>query len=263
MLFSAKEMLRRQERAKADKEAGLEDGEEGSGGSGSDINPLESEHESDAGDVRAGVRALADEEVDPRERIVEEGPVFDPLGGEAGCEWENMNVEQRLCAAGPAPAAPDVDHAAAPAVSAFGGLVNPPGYEYKSIVTQKEAQHADNLWKKWVGTDVSAGDGVEPDELDPWQRFAFDIVDVKMTSRADSFREDPLLRPHAAAPLANYRPLRMLLFGSAGTGKSRTIRAIVKRLRKRVENKARHTKEELQLSAALGAPTGCASFHMK
>ena len=84
-----------------------------------------------------------------------------------------------------------------------------------------------------------------------------------MSERQWLLRGDPLESRRKEGQLAGFKPLRMLLLGSAGTGKSRTVRAIVKGVRTRVMKRRRHTAEEVQLSTALGAPTGCASFHMK
>ena len=54
----------------------------------------------------------------------------------------------------------------------------------------------------------------------------------------------------------------MIMTGTAGTGKSRTLRAIVRRRRER-ELANGKTEEQSAGSCISAAPTGCASFHMK
>ena len=101
------------------------------------------------------------------------------------------------------------------------------------------------------------------DDLDAWQKFAYDLV--------------------CNVPRQGKPPLRMMLHGSAGTGKSRTVRAFVASLRDRVavqyagkiaaakrggnRNRAKGCEEELKEKQAnvalLAAPTGCASFQLK
>ena len=70
--------------------------------------------------------------------------------------------------------------------------------------------------KEWYGK-ASVGDGavaVERDELDAWQKFAHDLVAQDRSSAK--------------------APLRLLLLGTAGTGKSRTVRSFVGARRTRV-----------------------------
>ena len=101
------------------------------------------------------------------------------------------------------------------------------------------------------------GDGVERSELDAWQRFAHDIV-VESAEKRDAEEFD------SVGDLRGYKPLRLLVSGSAGTGKSKTLRAFV-RGRRAVRKKfvKPGDTEAVKQCCVLGAPTGCASFHMK
>ena len=103
-----------------------------------------------------------------------------------------------------------------------------------------EEKRVKELCEKWYGK-AFVGDGadvVEREELDPWQKFAYDIV---MSDRASLTA-----------------PLRLMLLGSAGTGKSRTLRALVRsrrdRARAELESQlrtARVSREEQQRIADL------------
>ena len=62
--------------------------------------------------------------------------------------------------------------------------------------------------------------------------------------------------------LHRYRALRMYLTGTAGTGKSRTIRAICGLRRSKVLMEGA-SEEAVRDSCVLAAPTGCASFQLK
>ena len=89
------------------------------------------------------------------------------------------------------------------------------------------ARRLEELWTKWKDTAVDAdGDGVARDALDVWQRFAHDVAVFKAGERER-------LNKQSVTQLGGFQPLRLLLTGAAGTGKSRTIRAIV-RARRRV-----------------------------
>ena len=96
-------------------------------------------------------------------------------------------------------------------------LYNPKGYpwtEQASCVSWKEKDRIQALVSQWYGK-VSVGDGadrVDSDGLDAWQKFAHDVVmDQGQTRKA---------------------PLRLMLLGTAGTGKSRTVRSFVGSRRK-------------------------------
>ena len=74
---------------------------------------------------------------------------------------------------------------------------------------------------KWFGK-AFVGDGadvVDREDLDPWQKFAHDVV---MDSRHKKVTD----------------PLRLMLLGTAGTGKSRTIRSFAHAVRKEIRKSA-------------------------
>ena len=141
-------------------------------------------------------------------------------------------------------------------------LYNPLHYPYaeKSVVHWREFHRLQQLMQSWKGAAVADGaDGVSRDELDGWQKFAHDIV-------ARRGRE------------TTQAPVRCFMIGTAGTGKSRTVRSFVgaKRLVVRSKVEAEFDRRSLQLPEAqekiknavryccqLGAPTGCASFQLK
>ena len=63
-----------------------------------------------------------------------------------------------------------------------------------------------------------------PTELDPWQKFAHDIAVLKAEERERLGRD-------RVTQLSGYHPLRLLVTGYAGSGKSRTLRAKVRSMR--------------------------------
>ena len=74
-------------------------------------------------------------------------------------------------------------------------------------VSTGEKQRLEALRDAWYGK-ANVGDGTEVvlrEDLDPWQRFAHDIVMDARHSKKD--------------------PLRLMVTGVAGTGKSRTVRS--------------------------------------
>jgi hypothetical protein len=129
-----------------------------------------------------------------------------------------------LSAAGAAPAAADIagDEQAQSTVAGE-ARINPPGYVWRSAVNVAEhGKRLEELWVKWKDKAVDgASDGVLRRELDPWQKFAHDIVAAKCAERQRKlgFRINNV---------PGYQPLRLLISGSAGTGKSRTIRSFVR-----------------------------------
>ena len=162
--------------------------------------------------------------------------------------------EERLSAAGPGET--EAAKAALPQqvpVSARSGMVNPEGHDWErqNFVPRAQALKLQGLWEAWCSEDVFCADDLEgtgPEEidtgedLDDWQRFAHDIV-------------------KAAADEAP-SPLRLIMTGTAGTGKSRTIKAMVKaRSFKRVVGK--FGAKSSGRPCLLAAPTGCASFQLK
>ena len=122
-------------------------------------------------------------------------------------------MAERLSAAGPATAARDrvLDGGAEAVARAGGVLFNPrnfPWVEQECNVDYREKDRIEKLNKDWYGQAVGdEGLKVSRDELDPWQKFAYDVV-----------------CQGGRAPGCG---LRMLLLGSAGTGKSRTVRSFV------------------------------------
>ena len=102
-----------------------------------------------------------------------------------------------------------------------------------------------------------------------WGRFAYDVVDGKSAERDAWLGEGPR-RVHGPR---KGKPLRLILTGGAGSGKSTTLRALVRRRRDRTEQRVQQASERtLKLSVkqkrkkytcVLAAPTGTASFQMK
>ena len=170
-----------------------------------------------------------------------------------GCVGDS-SLEQQLSAAGPAPAASDVSTHFMITDGNWGRVANPAGMNW--VVTAfnpwQDSRRLDTLFKRWRGQDVEGDDedGAPRATLDAWQGFACDIV---------AHHESERVRLLGAGRLGQYKPLRMLLVGTAGCGKSSTVRSIVRS--RRASAVARG--ESLQMargSCVLGAPTGCASF---
>ena len=132
-------------------------------------------------------------------------------------------MEQRLSAAWSAPAAEDLRVGAAGTFE-DGVRVNP-RYDWQSLPGTVTASHAaayKRMWSEWrEAGGVAEGDGVARDRLDVWGRFAFDVVETKAAAR-----EQWLARGRLSRRLAE--PLRLILSGGAGSGKSTAIRAIVR-----------------------------------
>ena len=179
-----------------------------------------------------------------------------------------------MSAAGAAAPAPDASalHEGVNATGAwvYGVHFNPKGRP-ESVVHSSDHARLEALAKDWYGQAVGDGaDAVRRDELDPWQKFAHDIV--------------------TGPPEATTReePVRLMVLGTAGTGKSRTVRSFVctirERLRAQFEKKIQDSacrdraganvsatsaqlreqlEEALRHGCLLAAPTGCASFQLK
>jgi hypothetical protein len=192
----------------------------------------------------------------------DEEDAADVEGADGG--WGAMTMAQRLsAAAGNAVAA--VDASLASVCAAQGPMrddemVNPPGYTWSSVVDAQEYRRMKALWQEIRGgaVDTKDGDKVGREELDDWQAFAHDIALAKAAER------ERLLStaPGRGQRLDGFKPLRLLLSGAAGTGKSKCVRAIVTSLRQAIMD-AGHSREIANKSAVLGAPTGCAAFQMK
>ena len=201
-----------------------------------------------------------------REPLPSAGDVGAEQGAAAGDDWARAGPAELLSAAGAAAAVADIVAGGAPAsaggarCSADGARVNPPGHTWLSAVPRQEHDRIKRLWDLWKGTKVPDGKAPDSDTLDQWQRFALDIAFKKAQERSAHMRTHGDL--HA------YRPLRMMCSGSAGTGKSSTIRVIVHAWREAVSASQALSSAAVGAPAAgeptiLAAPTGCASFQIK
>ena len=171
----------------------------------------------------------------------------EPDDQETDSLWNHRTAEENFSAAGAAPPAIDRVLASKGNIDAnvnerdryFGVLLNPKGFpwvEQECNVHHGEEGRLKDLIEQWYGK-ASVGDGadiVERHELDPWQKFAHDIVMNVGKKRVG-------------------KPLRMMLLGTAGTGKSRTVRSFVHA--RRLEEQDRYAedvrKAELSYNVAL------------
>ena len=235
---------------------------------------------SDDPDVAAArlLEGEVDEKGKPIEMIWDPLPLSTDIDGshapELDVDWARAGAAERLSAAGAAAPAPDASgvndgvHASGSWVS--GVHFNPKGRP-ESVVHSSDHARLEALAKDWYGQNVGDGaDAVRRDELDPWQKFAHDIVTA----------------PPGAA--TRDEAVRLMLLGTAGTGKSRTVRSFVctirDRLRAEYENKIQASvcrgqdmrnasaapaqlrakrEDALRNVCLLAAPTGCASFQLK
>ena len=245
-VFLMQWLLERQQRQKRTEVVGdssrAEDGVEGAGGGSSSGSDVSRTRGADAADAAAAA--------DSRPNIVcEARPTAaggdDPLASAGADPWAAVTAEQLLSAAGPAEAVPDGFGGGAEVLGAEGeNFVNPSGYDWagRSVVHRRHVQGFEQVWRRCQdAAPTGVGEVVEPGELDPWQKFAHDIV----------------LAPRAAGA-----PKRLLLLGTAGTDKTRTIRTIVQSKRRTVRA-AGGSSEQVSGAVQLCAPTGCASFHLK
>ena len=102
--------------------------------------------------------------------------------------WDLATPEQRLSAAHCAPAAADMSLGPARGgLHADGVGVNRPGHPWHLMEGTVSAEHDTRFrhrWSTWREAGAAArGDGLTRAELDPWARFAFDIVDKKARRR--------------------------------------------------------------------------------
>lgn len=232
--YTKKEMIRRHRRQIArDAEKKEREKERAKGGhvsttddegslEGSAASDVDEDREADQLADRLADAQLDDPSGDPIEMIRE--PLPQAGGGEgvaaASDEWARRSPAELVSAAGRAPQASDrsvdagelPDGSAVHEGSAMGVLFNPKGFDWTKQacnVHHSELARLEALQKKWYGN-AHVGDGadmVSREELDPWQKFAHDIV---------------MDGQHVKS-----KPLRMMLLGSAGTGKSRTLRSFV------------------------------------
>ena len=208
-------------------EASASDGE-GAGGSSAGEDPDaagEEVHEALAGRRDEGAAAPTEMLRDPR-------PVAGALGEPAaqGEDWQEAGMEERLGAAGPAATAADrVLGAALPADGRRRGVVfNPVDYDYcgdpcnvhwsASTRFENERKCQKRLMERPGARPVDDDDAVSREDLDPMQRFVYDLV----------VKEGKLEHDQRGV-----NPLRLWLHGSAGAGKTRTIRACVGARRRR------------------------------
>ena len=177
----------------------------------------------------------------------------DVEAGELDDDWAHASADQRLSAAPAAPAAPDVN-AAASRGSGGEEVVNPPGYDWRSVVSLENVGRLGQVWRDLRQSGIQSNvDGVPRGELDEWGKFAYDIV----KSSAGERRSLPSQRARGVS-----KALRLFLTGGAGAGKTRTIRALV-RLRQELAA-ADGTQEHLRdRVCVLSTPTGTASFQIK
>ena len=122
--------------------------------------------------------------------------------------------------------------------SPFGVMFNPkdfPWTKQECNVDHGEEARVKRLRDKWYGV-AHVGDGADAvarEDLDAWQKFAHDVV------------MDPRHKP--------LTPLRLMLMGSAGTGKSRTVRAFVTSKRARARRDFAPVLERTRLRAQVRA----------
>ena len=194
-----------------------------------------------------------DDDDDPNDTRVEMDRAPRPQPGcaedaeEADPAWARRSAEERASAAGAAAPAKDRRKGDPAGVGdagrrgpGFGVLFNPKGYNWTDPdepcnVHWREYDRLKALRDKWYGK-AFVGDGaeaVERHELDPWQKFAHDLV-----ARDRSAVKDPL---------------RLLLLGTAGTGKSRTVRSVVSARRARVREQWEHQVWRARLAALSAA----------
>ena len=103
--------------------------------------------------------------------------------------------------------------------------VNPPGHVWTSAVDRRENNRLKNLRQAWRGLPVrSSARAAEREGLDVWQKFAYDVVMARARERVRRGEDT----------LAGFDPLRLILTGGAGSGKTRTVRAFLETLRRRL-----------------------------
>ncbi len=246
-------------RPDADKEGASDDDD----GSDPDKGPA-SDGSADEGPAEAARRLREEIEIVRDERPSADG--VEQLEPGVGNEWDRQTLEQRLSAAHSAPAAADVSVNVG-GTFADGVSVNP-RYDWQSLPDTVSAGYENAFKRQWAewkqSGGIAQGDGMERDELDVWGKFAYDIVEQKALDRATWQAGGKLCRRQT-------RPLRLVLSGGAGSGKSTTVRAIVRAQRERKTRTlggARAVRrdgkqQQVKLSCVLSAPTGTASFQMK
>ena len=158
------------------------------------------------------------------------------MGGEEERDWCRVGAEERLGAAGALSVTADRSAGAVRVGAASLGdheraFYNPPDYLYADdfVVRWRQFHRLQHLLDSWKGQAVVDGaDASAPGETDFWQKFAYDIV-------ARRYRE------------WMQAPIRCLMIGTAGTGKSRTVRSFVRAKRSIVKRKLEDKYESLAL----------------
>ena len=259
-------------------EGGADEGVESDGGAGGD----DGEDPGDLGKDPAAAEGGEDaEQVVIREELPTADDDDDACGGAGdGPGWGDAGAAERASAAGPAPA---LSTSGLPSSTSRGvalpgqAAVNPPGHRWESFAPRSCVSRLQTLWKRLRGQAVQYDGAVASrSSLDSMQKFFYDILEHKDEERerlelqSKSMSRDR--KTVQAGALSKYKPLRIVLTGAAGAGKSRTIRASVQcRRDRRLELNRSHRlfkKEEDAVADAdaaclLAAPTGCASFQMK
>ncbi len=192
-----------------------------------------------------------------------------PVGGD---RWANLTLEERFSAAPPAAAVPDRLFGIASASCDLGAHLDPVDYDWEAgnFVDRSQVKRLEGLLGQWRGASVRGkAESLKREDLDPWQRFAYDIA---------MYHEKLRLARVSADPRTWLKALRMFLTGTAGAGKSRTVRCCVngrKELRREdslarslaqgveAEEAEQLAADEAESTCSLAAPTGCASFHMR
>ena len=238
-----REMVRRHEARQQGRGAGADEAAGGAGGQASDDGSGRGDDDRDSEKAESGeeVEDLVDRLVlrgdeDPNEEARDavlrearpgEGAESAAAAGEVS-EWERRPADERVSAAGPAVQAADVRVGDVAGDEVRGRVrVNPKDFNWLNEacnVSTSERGRLEKLRDEWYGK-AKVGDGaevVERADLDPWQKFAHDIVMDERHSEAD--------------------PLRLMVTGVAGTGKSRTVRSFVAARRKRVRQFAPRTR---------------------
>ncbi len=258
----------RHKKEHVDDDAGAEEGGAASDDDGRDPDKAPvSEDSGDDGLDDAAKRLREEAEIVRDERPTADGVEQLEPGGN---DWDRATAEQRLSAAHSAPAAGDVSLGPAPGgLHADGASVNPRGYAWHLMeghVCASADERFRQSWATWREAGAAArGDGLTREELDTWGRFAYDIVAEKARERDDWLGSEQARH----RPRRRTKPLRMILTGGAGSGKSTTVRALVRARRERTAQRltqvrdVKRKQKRLKFTCVLSAPTGTASFQMK
>ena len=140
--------------------------------------------------------------------------------------------------------------------------VNPIDYDYAARVTQISLDQARAVMNEVKeATSVYEDSGLQRTLLrDDFQQLFLDIVLKHAEAVLQNARKVPLSQLHDLAPsaLPRVKPLRLMLLGTAGTGKSYTIQTTLQELRRIM---AHHGYEGDFFRVA--APTGTAAFNIR